>query len=189
MDAPTFDRLVVALTSVASRRRIAKALFGGGLMSAATLLASGHAVAKCVAEDNRCGTNFGDCCSGLKCCRVKPGVKRCRDLLTNRRACGTCRNPCPKDQTCVHGTCSCDPSNNTCPNEVDGQCTCGASVPEGDATFQAACVGRNSACNLDEPCDTNNDCAPRSVCLLGCQDPPDPTGHGGRRCSKPCFPV
>lgn len=98
--------------------------------------------------------------------------------------CIGCNPACPAGQRCLHGTCTCDPFANQCPNDVDGQCTCGAVV---GTPFVAACVDRNSACNLESPCDNNSDCPIGSVCLLGCKDLPD--AHNGRRCSRPCIAV
>jgi hypothetical protein len=139
----------------------------------------------------------GDCCSDADClggaicqggvCACRAGDvlcgEVCADLLSNAAHCGSCDTPCPSGSTCVHGTCTCDPFANACPNEVDGQCSCGAIVAD---EFTAACVSRNSACDLEKPCETNDDCPPRSVCLLGCADPPAPNP---RRCSNPCNPV
>jgi hypothetical protein len=97
--------------------------------------------------------------------------------------CVPCSFSCSTGQRCVHGTCTCDQFNNTCPNEVDGQCTCAAFV---SSPVQAGCTDRNSACDLDKPCDINDDCPVGSVCLLGCADPP---ATNPRRCSKPCTSV
>jgi hypothetical protein len=112
------------------------------------------------------------------------GTCRCDDsAFCNEGTCVACDPACPAGQRCVHGTCTCDPFNNTCPNEIDGQCTCGAIVAD---VFTAACVDRNSACDLDKPCDSNEDCPLGSVCLRGCADPP---ATNPNRCSKPCIPV
>jgi hypothetical protein len=150
----------------------------------------------CTAAD--CPTNAGRVCQDGQCVCVPDcnggttcdtgdgcgGTCTCSDAaFCNEGVCVACNPSCPAGQRCVHGTCTCDPFNNTCPNDVDGQCTCGAFVA---TPFAAACVDRNSACDLDKPCDTNEDCPIGSVCLLGCADPPAPNP---RRCSQPCIPV
>jgi hypothetical protein len=129
-----------------------------------------------------CGNN-GVCDGGECVCEKAACGDVCVDLLNDDEHCGACNSPCPAGQRCLHGTCTCDPFNNTCPNNIDGQCTCGAVVAD---EFTAACVDRNSACDLDRPCDTHEDCPPDSVCLLGCADPP---ATNPRRCSKPCVAV
>jgi hypothetical protein len=138
-----------------------------------------------VCQDGQC-VCVPDCNGGTTCATGDGcgGTCTCNDAsFCNEGVCVACDPPCPAGQRCVHGTCTCDPFNNTCPNEVDGQCTCGAFVA---TPFAAACVDRNSACDLDKPCDTNEDCPVGSVCLLGCADPPAPNP---RRCSTPCIPV
>ena len=138
--------------------------------------------AHCGACDNRCGANEICDDGGCVCQLGTTCGTACVDLETDPDHCGACGIACASGE-CVHGACTCDPFNNQCPSEVDGQCTCGAIVAE---EFQAACVDRNSACDLDKPCDSNDDCPLGSVCLRGCSDPPDPQPN---RCSKPCIPV
>jgi hypothetical protein len=213
MDASRFDAFVRSLPT-ASRRAAIAALCGGALAGLLDALGGKSAAARrkrrhkrhhhdkkrCkqpCAECERCkkgkcrpdsGAPCGDggVCDGGKCiCPPEAEVcgSACVDLLTDAEHCGDCDTPCPSGQTCVHGTCTCDPFNNTCPNNIDGQCSCGAFVAE---EFTAACVDRNSACDLDRPCESNDDCPPRSVCLRGCADPP---ATNPNRCSKPCDPV
>jgi hypothetical protein len=182
MDPVRFDRFVLALAISPSRRVIVKAL-GGGTLSAALGLLAGREAAACIRKGARCGTGHGRCCGTLECCENNRGVGRCRALLTDPRHCGACGLHCAAGAGCLHGACTCDPFNNQCPTEVDGQCTCGAVA---GPVFRAACVDRNSACDLDKPCESNADCPPRSVCLLGCADPPAPQPN---RCSNPCIPV
>jgi len=211
MDASRFDALARAVTSTASRRAITGSLFAGSLMALLGLSGQDDAVArrkrrsrnkrkkrckepcgpcercqsgKCQLLENGepCGNN-GICDDGECVCAQGACGDTCVDLLTDDQNCGQCNLACPSGQHCLHGTCTCDPFNNTCPNNIDGQCTCAAVVAD---EFTAACVDRNSACDLDRPCETNDDCPPRSVCLLGCADPPAPNP---RRCSKPCIPV
>lgn len=128
-------------------------------------------------------------------CKKRPDGAKCRrgrtccgddcvNLLTAATHCGICGQACPDGQQCVHGTCTCDPFNNSCPNDDAGRCACGAFVND---PFAAACADTNSACDLDKPCASNEDCPPRSVCLRGCRDPDDPLGPN--RCSNPCNPV
>jgi hypothetical protein len=99
--------------------------------------------------------------------------------------CIPCDPPCPTGERCVHGTCTCNPFANTCPVDAtpppgmpDLRCACGGFVSDEGL---AACADGNSACDLSKPCATNDDCPPRSVCLLGCSDTGD-----SRRCSRPC---
>ena len=201
MDGARFDAMARRLvTGRAGRRAVGKALIGG---TVGVLLAGrgfGEATAGCgrvgtsTQRPDRCGSGTR-CCTHARCgdngrCTCKRRWTDCdddgrceADLMRDGSNCGECGLVCASGE-CVHGACTCDPFNNLCPNEVDGQCTCGAVV---SATgFQAACVDRNSACDLDKPCDSNADCPPRSVCLRGCSDPPDPQPT---RCSKPCIPV
>jgi hypothetical protein len=124
------------------------------------------------------GTLCGDDGCGGEC--------TCADsAFCHEGACVPCDPPCPAGQRCLHGTCTCAQSNNTCPPDAtpppgnpDLLCSCGAVVAD---QFTAACVDGNSACDLDKPCDTHEDCPPRSVCLLGCSGTGNP-----RRCSTPC---
>jgi hypothetical protein len=71
-------------------------------------------------------------------------------------------------------------------SEPGFRCGCGAIHTDPGGPFKAACVDRNSACDLDKPCDGHADCPAGSVCLVGCKDLPDLTGAEGRRCSTPC---
>lgn len=184
MDGTRFDSLVRTVATASSRRVMLKAL-GGGALAAALGLGGPSGAAACNRKGARCGRGEGGCCDGLRCCTNGRGDGRCRALLNDPDNCGACGSRCPTGATCVHGTCSCDPFNNQCPNEVDGQCTCGAVVSAGG--FLAACADRNSACDLDRPCAGNADCPPRSVCLRGCREATDPDGPN--RCSRPCVPV
>jgi hypothetical protein len=145
-------------------------------------------------DGKECGGKCGDCRHGKVCdggvCVCPEGTElcgeQCADLLTDPDHCGACDTPSPTGD-CRHGTFTCDPFNNTCPQDNDGtgQCTCGAVVA---TPFVAACVDRNSACDLDSPCFSDDDCPARSVCLRGCSDPPTPPdpNHNPNRCSKPC---
>jgi hypothetical protein len=144
--------------------------------------------------DKECGGKCGDCRDGKVChegvCACPEGTElcgaKCVNTLTDPHHCGACDTPSPTG-VCRHGTFTCDPFYNTCPQDNDGtgQCTCGAVV---SATFVAACVDRNSACDLDSPCFSDDDGTARSVCLRGCSDPPTPPdpNHNPNRCSKPC---
>jgi len=181
MDGNRFDHLLRMAIAASSRRVMLRSLGGGALAAVLGRPLPSEAVT-CNRKDDRCGPGHGGCCSGLRCCRGAQGGGRCRSLLNDPDNCGTCGARCPAGAACLHGTCTCDPFANLCPDEGAGQCTCGAvrSAPD----FVAACVSRNSACDLTRPCDSNADCPPRSVCLLGCADPSQP-----KRCSNPCIPV
>lgn len=136
----------------------------------------------CGTCDRNCQAN-ADCQNSQCVCNLGTTVcgDDCADLLTDPNHCGECGFACPAGQSCEHGTCSCDPFDNSCPMEVDGQCGCSATVA---TPFVAACTDRNSACDLSAPCNSNEDCPPRSVCLQGCAD------SGNRnRCSKPCVAI
>jgi hypothetical protein len=154
----------------------------------------------CVDEGFSC-ENEADCCGGLDCDTIKGmlGDHCCRgedspcaddgdccgdQTFCDDGNCAPCPFPCAAGERCVQGTCTCNPFDNTCPDEVDGQCTCGAIVRLDPDEFVAACVDRNSACDLDAPCETNEECGPGRVCLLGCADDPP-----RNRCSNPCVPV
>lgn len=192
MDDDRFDNLARSLGGGASRRTVARALMAaalGGAVAIPTWLRPPSAAA-CGTIGRRC--EKGDrCCGGALCrdgrCRCRGGEvvcgDRCVDRLTDRGNCGTCGNSCAGGR-CFHGACTCDPFDNRCPTEIDGQCGCGAVATA--TGFLAACVDRNSACDLDKPCESTADCPPRSVCLRGCSDPPDPQPN---RCSKPCVPA
>jgi hypothetical protein len=183
MDGPRFDQLLRRAMTASSRRFMLRAL-GGGALAAALGRFEPAAAATCNRKGDRCGAGEGACCKDLKCCRNAAGAGRCRSLGNDPINCGACGARCPAGAACLHGTCTCDPFANLCPDEVNGQCTCGA-VRAGE-DFIAACVSRNSACDLDRPCEVNADCPLGSVCLLGCSDPPDPQP---KRCSNPCIPV
>jgi len=196
MDDNRFDAFARSVGSIVPRRTIARALAGIGIGAVTRFpvwLVPEQAAAQCVNLGKSCKKNGKRrrCCGGAKCkggrCKCTGGKEvcgaKCVDLMTDPRNCGRCGLICVSDK-CRHGACTCDPFNNQCPTEIDGQCTCGAVVvAEG---FEAARVDRNSACDLDRPCESDDTCPPGSVCLLGCSDPPDPQP---KRCSKPCIPV
>ena len=203
MDAHRFDDAIRAFSSTATRR----ALLAG--LAALPFLASdddaGARAGKGRGKRNKknkkrcagkeCGGKCGKCRNAKVCrggeCVCSDGMDECHgkcvDLLTDADHCGACDTPCPGANGCRHGTCTCDPFANTCPQETDGsgQCGCGAVVA---TSFVAACVDRNSACDLDKPCFSDDDCPARSVCLRGCSDPPTPPdpNHNPNRCSTPC---
>lgn len=192
MDDDRFDALTRAVGGGASRRAALRALIAATVGGTAALPAwlGPRSAAACAKIGARCGR--GDrCCGDARCrggrCRCAGGEvacgSRCANLLTDRANCGTCGHACAGGR-CLHGACTCDPFDNRCPTEVDGQCGCGAVATV--TGFVAACVDRNSACDLDRPCDSSADCPPRSVCLRGCSGPPDPQPN---RCSKPCVPA
>ncbi len=141
-----------------------------------------------------CGGKCRDCRDGKVCdggvCVCPDGMAECDGTCVNRLTDadhrGACNSVCPGANGCRHGTCTCDPFHNACAQDNDGtgQCTCVAVVA---TPCVAACVDRNSACDLDSPC-FSDDCPARSVCLRGCSDPPTPPDpyHNPNRCSKPC---
>lgn len=192
MDGNRFDTLIRMLGRAGSRRGIGRATLAAALLGSAgvggpTGVPEASAACRevgrpCQRGENCCGRAA---CKGRRCRCPRKEVacgRRCVDLLNDPANCGACGRRCPSG-ACLHGTCGCDPFANLCPSEIDGQCTCGAIV---GTVFQAACVDRNSACDLDKPCDANEDCPFASVCLKGCSDPPDPQPN---RCSTPCVPV
>lgn len=194
MNTDRFDAFVRAIGGSLPRRSVLRAVQGlavGGLAGFQPWSAAEDAAAACVALGRICkrrGTTRR-CCGGATCKRRRCAcpndeaacADKCVDPLTNPRHCGQCGLTCVSGQ-CLHGACMCDPFNNQCPTSVDGQCGCGAVQAAPD--FQAACVDRLSACDLDRPCDDSGDCPAGSVCLLGCSDTGNP-----RRCSTPCTPV
>lgn len=194
MEHDRFDALTRSLGN-APRRTVLHAVIGatlGGALGLPSWLTPKEAAAKCVDLGKVCKKR-GErlrCCGGAKCqgrrCRCT-GRKvacgdRCVNPLTDPANCGQCGLTCASGK-CVHGACTCDPFDNQCPTEVDGQCGCHPFVAD---PFEAACTDRNSACDLARPCDTNQDCPNGSVCLRGCSDPSDPQPN---RCSKPCIPI
>lgn len=193
METGPFDALAKRAAAGWTRRTTLAMLAALGLGVAEHDMAfgkSGKCKPKCTAcrrcRKGRCRTtkNGRRKCKKGKCRPDKDGTvcgDDCADLLTDARHCGTCGNACPAEQRCLHGTCTCDPFNNTCPQDQDGggRCACSAAVMNGE--FVAACADRTSACDLDKPCQSNDDCPPRSVCLLGCSGTGNPN-----RCSTPC---
>jgi hypothetical protein len=213
MDAQRFDDAIRALSSQVTRRTLL-----AGLAALPFIASEGKADAwepkrrgkntrkskkgkKAKKAKNRkhcagkeCGGKCGDCRHGKTCsqgvCICPEGTdlcgEKCVDLFTDPDHCGACDTSSPSG-VCRHGSFICDPFNNTCPQDDDGtgQCGCAAAVA---SSFEAVCVDRNSACDLDKPCFSDDDCPARSVCIRGCSDPPTPPdpNHNPNRCSKPC---
>lgn len=189
MDDKRFDSLVRSIGGATSRRKMARVMLAAALAGVAGRLGRQDAAAACREIGRKC--ERGDrCCGGASCraerCRCPRGEiacgGRCINPLTNGANCGQCGLRCASG-ACLHGTCTCEVSNNQCPNEVGSQCACGVVVA---STSQAACVDRASACDESKPCESNADCPPRSVCLQDCVDPSNPQPY---RCSNPCVPV
>jgi hypothetical protein len=186
MDGSRFDRVTRAFATASSRRSVTRVLASGSMALVLARLGLGGEAA----ADGRCRLRGESCARGRRCCNL--GNLRC----THDEVC-TCRAgwlDCDRDGSCecgsgscLHGACTCDPFNNQCPMDADGmgRCTCGAAVRVG-SEFVAACVDRNSACDMDKPCENHDDCPQGSVCLLGCADPPAPQPN---RCSTPCTPA
>jgi hypothetical protein len=173
VDAGRFDLLARSLHAAGSRRGLVAALSGAALGGAAAApLAAHDARRRCQRIDNPRKRR--------RCLRAAEQHNQEHGDGGNDRI--PCDPPCPAGARCLHGACTCDPFANACPHETDGQCGCGAVVS--DEGFAAACVDRNSACDLDKPCDGHGDCPAGSVCLLGCADPGNPLGTN--RCSNPC---
>lgn len=216
MDNDAFDRIALRIAEGGSRRSILITALGSGLLATMTTAdAAGrhkrkpkHCKPKCAHKEcgkDGCRGSCGTCTPPEKCVNGKcacitecdgshcgpdgcGGTCACPDSdYCEQAACLPCNPSCPSGQRCIQGTCTCDPFNNACPNDADGQCACGAIVPVGGDTFTAACADRNSACDLTKPCTSNADCATGTVCLLGCRDATDPDGP--RRCSNPCVPI
>lgn len=207
MDAHRFDDAIRAFSSTATRRKLLSGLTAIPFLAPeAGAWERNHQGKKAKKRKNKkkgkkscagkeCGGKCADCRHG-KVCRDGACVcpddyvecdGKCVNLLTDADHCGACNTTCPGGNGCRHGTCTCDPFNNTCPQDNDGsgQCGCGAAVA---TSFEAACVDRTSACDLDKPCFSDDDCPARSVCLRGCSDPPTPPdpNHNPNRCSTPC---
>jgi hypothetical protein len=192
MDSIRFDSLTRHLGRFQRRRAVLKALVASvPVLATVSAYLPEEVGAACVALTKRCKKNGETlrCCGGAVCrqkkCRCKGSDTvcdgKCKDLLSDPENCGACGSRCPTGK-CVHGACTCDPFNNTCPNEIDGQCGCSA-IGEA-AEFEAICTDRNSACDLDRICETHEDCPDGSACLIGCSD-----SQPRKRCSKPCIPV
>ena len=117
----------------------------------------------------RCGT--GDpCIEGFACCGGA-----CTDLEVDRLHCGSCENACAIRDTCLSGTCVCDPEPETC-NGTDQNCNstpdttdpdalewCNRDAPAGGPV--ASACGGTSGCR----CGTGDACAAPFAC---CGDPP-----------------
>ena len=217
MDAHRFDDVIRAFSSTATRRRFLVGLAALPFFAADDEARAwerkrrGKNAKKAKkgkkAKDKKnpkdcagkeCGGKCGDCRDGKVChdgvCGCPDAMAecdgRCVNLLTDADHCGACNASCPGSNGCRHGTCTCDPFNNTCPLDETpfkpgDLCGCGAVVAN---QFVAACVDGNSACDMDKPCFSDDDCQARSVCLRGCSDPPTPPdpNHNPNRCSKPC---
>ena len=99
--------------------------------------------------------------------------------------CALCPFACAAGERCVHGTCTCDPFNNGCPFEgPNDQCSCGGQTMDG---IGQTCADKFSACDIDTPCTTHDDCPVGTVCKTTCVDPDNPLGPN--RCSNPCIPA
>jgi hypothetical protein len=124
------------------------------------------------------GTHCGpDGCGGTCACDAQ---SFCLD-----ESCVPCDPACPAGQRCVHGTCTCDPFANQCPMEsATDRCSCGGQTVDGDG---ATCADKFSACDIDRPCTTHDDCPVGSVCKTTCVDPGNPLGPN--RCSTPCAAI
>ena len=90
MDDRKFDELTRSLAGVASRRSVLKALSGGALAAAGTLLGVGKAAAACRPANAICRKNE-DCCS-TTCLPAGAGRSRCAACPTGATLCdGACK--------------------------------------------------------------------------------------------------
>jgi hypothetical protein len=143
-------------------------------------------------DPETCQGGTCDCipdCGGGALCGVDDGCGTACECGTQAfcadGACEPCDPPCPAGERCVHGTCTCAPSNNQCPMESDvDRCSCGGQTVDGDGQ---TCADKFSACDIDRPCETHEDCPVGSVCKTTCVDPGNPLGPN--RCSTPCVPI
>jgi hypothetical protein len=214
MDPTRFDHLSRAMGATGTRRNallVLGTLALGSLLGHAPETVAKRKPKHCPRTEKHCGRRCipkAHCCTSQDCpARQTCRQGQCRCVPTCRdETCGTadgcggvcacaasawcqaghctpCDPPCARGQRCVHGVCTCDAFDNQCPTSADGQCSCGGRDVDELGPF---CLDRNSACDLDTPCETNDDCQVGRVCQTTCVDPGDPLGPN--RCSNPCVP-
>jgi hypothetical protein len=175
MDGPCFDALAKAWSTTRPRRALLKGLAGS--IGAGLLVARGakRAAAACTQYGRTCGRH-GDCCSencveGKCACRDGKSRcgKRCVDLRYNETHCGACDTPCPEDQQCRDGQCSCAQYGTACTGDgaccskncEQGQCAC----PKGRTRCGKRCV--NTATDEANCGRCGNACGDTSECRRG----------------------
>jgi hypothetical protein len=96
-----------------------------------------------ICSGNRCvARSTTTCPAGQTACDAL-----CRNLQSDRNACGSCTTTCPLPEACVDGACICPHPLTVC----DGECVTTA----GDARH---CGGCNQPCGPDEACSSGECC-------------------------------
>jgi hypothetical protein len=194
MDDRRFDELTRTLAGVSSRRSVLKALSGGALAAAGTLIGVNRAGA-CRPVTSICRKN-GDCCSnncgprditGRQRCACPSGQTLCdgackgaADFASDVQNCGSCDNVCGADPcfsaTCTDGVCGQTPvvcgANATCSG---GACACDggqtALCPNGDCCPVGQVCNSGNICtgtqDLGSSCMTDTVCASNLCCPAG----------------------
>lgn len=148
MDGNHFDAVIHAFAIAAPRR----AALGAGLAALLTRSATEETAARKKRRKRK-----KKCKGGKKKCGGK-----CLDLFTDGANCGACGNVC-ESGGCVHGVCTCE-SQSDCP----GECVCSDHLGGGGICFKGG--------NNGQPCDSDDDCPPRSACFAS-----------NNKCSIPCL--
>jgi hypothetical protein len=161
VDDQRFDDLARLLAPWTTRRRIVRAVVAAALVG---LLRPGAGAAKpggdaCIDEGGKCASSVL-CCEGLRCCK-----NHCRDVLADRKNCGSCGHACHAGQTCCLGHCvdlasdwhNCGTCGNRCPPS-------GAIEEQHQICCDGICVNPHS----DEHCgECGHVCAEGTTCCKG----------------------
>ena len=200
------DAIARDLASGAISRRAALRRFGGVAVAAMLpgALFADSALARCPKDrrcDGRCCPKHGHCKKGrCKCDRgfTKCG-KKCRNLETDERNCGSCGHECQAGETCRNGHCKPPAPGQVCGNNViEGNETCDGTDLGGADCVSLGFVSGTLACSPDcmsfdtsgcvAPCASPGDCPDPGTCAVAtceggvCGSAPDPSIGGACQC-------